>query len=100
MKDVIILKDALYLILESFYMATLTFIPLVAEADTGTKSLANSSSKSSGNSDPMIYGNSQSEAKVVEEGFTSNSKGIPFLGFIFCVCWVLRRKRRGGGVVW
>lgn len=65
-------------------MAKLTFISLVPEADTGTMSLANSRSKSSGNSEAMDYGNSQSETKVVEEGFTSNSKGIPFPGFLFC----------------
>lgn len=77
-------------------MATLTFISLVAEADTGTKSLANSRFKNSGNSEAMVYGNSQSETKVVEEGCTSNSKGIPFLGFLFCICWVLTVKDKKG----
>jgi hypothetical protein len=83
------------LVLESGYMATLTFISLVAEADTGTKSLANSRFKSSGNSEAMVYGNSQSETKVVEEGCTSNSKGIPFLGFLLYLLGVKDKKGWG-----
>ena len=67
------MKDALYLRVSIWQLWCLLF--LVAEADAGTKPLADGSLKSLGNSEGTACGNSLTEAKVIDDGCTSNCKG-------------------------
>lgn len=65
------------------YLKKLIHVFLVTDADSGTKLLGNSSLKSSRSLEGMACGNIDFEAKVLEDGCTSSSKGITSLEFLF-----------------